>query len=441
MPVSASPPLFRLLSPQRGSGIIKFFVSLTVVLLMVFAAYWFLFSDQKSPFLDSSNSVQLPKNGTDPGSASIDAIDEQSFTPEQLMTLRPIQSSASTHGKGTTQGQELLDGVAVESSQKSVSGSIVRATGAQGTGTASGTMNTGAIETTNNGVTSSDAINKASGGGSTTNSIQAGNGSAATGNLAGNSAGSEGLGRGVNSISGTIVRSGAVDQNVDPSLYSGLSLSTQSADTTLASRLSADSRFPIPPLNNSDVTVKQSLVSLDATLMLANWLVDEELVRKFVVMVDNMAEGQIPRKHSVLKPLPTTFRVLEKGDQVFLDGYNFGRYRPYIDLLTRLDTQRVTSLYLRYYPLMQQAYAELGYPRRSFHKRLLMAIDHMLDSPVVDGAIELVQPSVMYKYADPELEQLSDVHKQLLRMGPENARHILIRLTALRSTLLQFRHG
>ncbi|OMH30277.1 DUF3014 domain-containing protein [Motiliproteus sp. MSK22-1] len=429
MSVPASPQLLRLPSPQRGGGITQFLVSLTIVLLMAFAAYWVLFSDQNSPFQDSFNSVQLPQDGVDSGPGSINAIDEQSLTPEQLMTLKPIQSSAPTHGNGTAQGQELLDGAVVDGSQKSLSGSIVRGTGLQGSGSINGAMN--------NGVTNNETINKASGSGSTTRSIQAVNGSAVAGQLAGNSAGSEDTGRGVNSISGTIVRSG----NADPSLYSGLSLSTPSADTTLASRLTADSRFPIPPLNNSDSTVKQSLMSLDATLMLANWLVDEELVRKFVVMVDNMAEGQIPRKHIVLKPLPTTFRVLEKGDQVFLDGYNFGRYRPYIDLLTRLDAQRVTSLYLRYYPLMQQAYAELGYPRRSFHKRLLMAIDHMLDSPVMDGAIELVQPSVMYKYADPELEQLSDVHKQLLRMGPENARQILTRLTALRSTLLQFRHG
>ncbi|MEH6624960.1 MAG: DUF3014 domain-containing protein [Motiliproteus sp.] len=209
----------------------------------------------------------------------------------------------------------------------------------------------------------------------------------------------------------------------------------------MSSKTKAPVKKPLPSLNNSDREIRAVLVSLDATLLLTDWLVDEELVRKFVVMVDNMAAGNIPRKHSVIRPLSTSFRALEQGEQMFLDGYSFGRYGPYVDMLSALNASQVSALYRRYYPLMQQAYGELGYPRESFHERLLVAMDHLLDSPVREGNIELKRPSVMFKYADPELEQLSDVHKQMLRMGPENTRKLINRLTVLRSTLRLLGHG
>lgn len=198
--------------------------------------------------------------------------------------------------------------------------------------------------------------------------------------------------------------------------------------------------LPLPALNASDGPVRSSLIDLDSSRLLADWLVDEELVRKFVVMVDNMANGQIPRKHSVLKPLKDSFRVREKDDQYYLNGYNFSRYSPYVESLLALDPVELSRLYQHYYPLFQQAYGELGYSRRSFHRRVLVAVDQLLASPVVEGPIELTRPSVMYKYADPQLEQLSDVHKQMLRLGPEKARLLKARLAVLRSLLTRLDH-
>lgn len=42
----------------------------------------------------------------------------------------------------------------------------------------------------------------------------------------------------------------------------------------------------------------------------------------------------------------------------------------------------------------------------------------------------------MYQYADPELEGLSSVQKQLMRMGPDNIRLIKAQAQALRDDLL-----
>ena len=62
-------------------------------------------------------------------------------------------------------------------------------------------------------------------------------------------------------------------------------------------------------------------------------------------------------------------------------------------------------------------------------------IDHLLATPDVQGPIELVQPNVMYLYADPKLEALSAGQKTLIRMGPENAGAIKMKLRELRNLL------
>jgi len=95
----------------------------------------------------------------------------------------------------------------------------------------------------------------------------------------------------------------------------------------------------------------------------------------------------------------------------------------------------MVAVYRRFYPLFQQAYVELGYPKGYFNDRLVEVVDHLLAAPEIDGSIALVQPRVLYQFADPELEARSAGHKILLRMGPENAAQVKAKLRAIRSEL------
>ena len=38
----------------------------------------------------------------------------------------------------------------------------------------------------------------------------------------------------------------------------------------------------------------------------------------------------------------------------------------------------------------------------------------------MEGPYQLVRPSIMYLYADTSIENLQEVHKQLIRIGPDN---------------------
>jgi hypothetical protein len=100
-----------------------------------------------------------------------------------------------------------------------------------------------------------------------------------------------------------------------------------------------------------------------------------------------------------------------------------------------MDMQRLAALYVRFYPLFQQAYRDLGNPDGYFNDRLVEVIDHLLATPAVDGPIRLVRPKVMYEFADPRLQALSSGQKLLLRLSPAQRRTVLAQLRALRTAV------
>jgi hypothetical protein len=67
---------------------------------------------------------------------------------------------------------------------------------------------------------------------------------------------------------------------------------------------------------------------------------------------------------------------------------------------------------------------------------ILQSIDNILATPVIVEPLQLVRESVAYKFADPELEALLPLQKQLLRAGPENTQRLQQQAMALREALL-----
>jgi hypothetical protein len=70
--------------------------------------------------------------------------------------------------------------------------------------------------------------------------------------------------------------------------------------------------------------------------------------------------------------------------------------------------------------LFHQADAESGVRDAIIDCTLRTAINNVLRTSDIEGPYQLVKPSVMYLYADASIENLQEVHKQLIRLGPEN---------------------
>jgi hypothetical protein len=91
---------------------------------------------------------------------------------------------------------------------------------------------------------------------------------------------------------------------------------------------------------------------------------------------------------------------------------------------------------MRFYPLFQEAYRDLGYPNGYFNDRLVEAIDDMLAAPIMSGPVKLSQPKVLYEYADPSLEQRSAGQRIMMRMGSDNAARVKAKLAQFRREIV-----
>ncbi|MBO6555660.1 MAG: DUF3014 domain-containing protein [Pseudomonadales bacterium] len=183
--------------------------------------------------------------------------------------------------------------------------------------------------------------------------------------------------------------------------------------------------FVLPLLDDSDSLIRDGAVSLTRHEGVNGWLAPSQLIRKFVAFVDNVAHGQVA-KEPVRQLTPEgPFLVKRIDEDTFeLDPASYDRYNLATEVAISVDARRAAEFYHLLRPLIQEAYSELGYGETSFDNRMFEAIGRLLETPVIEDPIRLVQPVVMYKYEDEKLESLSAVQKQMIRMGPRNTRLI-----------------
>jgi len=190
----------------------------------------------------------------------------------------------------------------------------------------------------------------------------------------------------------------------------------------LCNATSADAAA-LPPLNDSDAFAKKSATGVSAHPRVAAWLATDNVIRNFVVAVDNIASGATPAaRMRALRPAGT-FRVREGRGALFIDARSFERYASIADAVDSIDPQSAAQLCGTLKPRLADAYAELG-REGSFDVALEKAIVALLRTPAVGPDTRVVPAGASYAFEDETLEQLTLAQKQLARMGPRNARLI-----------------
>jgi hypothetical protein len=195
----------------------------------------------------------------------------------------------------------------------------------------------------------------------------------------------------------------------------------------------AESTAPVPALADSDSPLQQAMAGLFSAGTFDQLFYPDRIVRRIVATVDNLPRQSMSTDIRPVRPASGTFATIgpEGARQIGLD--NARRYDPYVQALAKVDSRALVSLYVRFYPVFQQAYRELGYPNGYFNDRLVDAIDDALAAPVVEGPIVLQQPKVLYEFADPALQSLSVGQKAMVRIGPQNAAQVKAKLREIRA--------
>ena len=134
-------------------------------------------------------------------------------------------------------------------------------------------------------------------------------------------------------------------------------------------------------------------------------------------------------------PQRAGFAPPARGGEVFIDQRSYDRYNRHGDLVASLDAAGAARLHATLSPLIAEAYRDLGHPEGGFDETLERAISRLLDTPVVEREVVLIPRLVYYEFADPSLEALSPVQKQLLGMGPRNVRLVQAKLRELAAAI------
>lgn len=193
--------------------------------------------------------------------------------------------------------------------------------------------------------------------------------------------------------------------------------------------------FPAVGLGESDPAVREFATALSTNPDFAKWLLTKDLVRKFVVSVDNVANGLSPKPHIDFFAPEGAFRVVRTKEGMTVDAAAYDRYGPVTRIALSLDATAAARLYRAVKPLIKEAYDELGYPGVDFDDTLVRAMGELLETPVVEGRIKLEKKILSYAMTDATLEGLSPAQKQLLRLGPGGVRAVHGKIKELAAAL------
>jgi hypothetical protein len=196
------------------------------------------------------------------------------------------------------------------------------------------------------------------------------------------------------------------------------------------------STAPLPALDDSDTSSAAALASLAGGDRLRGLLVSQRIIARIVATIDTLPRHELG---TLMLPARTP-----KGDFVTSQGEagttmserNFARYALYMQVVDSVDTKALVAWYVHAYPLFQEAYRQLGYPKGYFNDRLVVVIDNLLAAPDLARPASLVRSKSFYAYVDPSLESLSAGQKLLLRTGPANEAKLKAKLRAIRTELV-----
>lgn len=171
-------------------------------------------------------------------------------------------------------------------------------------------------------------------------------------------------------------------------------------------------------LEESDAQVL--LAAADFAPKLAQWLIPEQQIRKWILAIDLMADGKLPMRYRPLDYPMAAFAISPQEGDTIASENNYRRMTGIISVISSIDARQLARYYRQWSPILEKAYREQGKPDK-FDQRLRQAISQVLASDALSGNPPLARPSVLYRYADESLEDASDIDKLLWRMGTDNS--------------------
>ena len=195
---------------------------------------------------------------------------------------------------------------------------------------------------------------------------------------------------------------------------------------------------PLPPLDQMDTFLRALLGALSSHPEVVRWLATDDLIRQMANGIDRVSRGQTPARDVPMLRPKGDFEVQRRGRDTIVAATSFRRYDSLAALVDSLDPRAVADAYRTIRPRLDEAYHALGRAEGSVNDALTIALQLLIDTPLISEPVAVVPvKGASYAFADDQYERLMPVQKQLLRMGPANARRVQARLREIRNALAQ----
>jgi hypothetical protein len=209
-----------------------------------------------------------------------------------------------------------------------------------------------------------------------------------------------------------------------------------SAGTDAAVAANTEAARPLPPLGQMDTFLRALLGSLSSRPELARWLATDDLIRQMAHAIDRISRGFSPAADlRVLQP-KGNFATTGPGESMTIAPASYHRYDGLAIVVSSVDARAVADAYRTIYPRLDEAYRGLGRTEGSVDTAVAAALQLVIDTPRVDDPIAVVPgKGATFAYADPQLETLRPIQKQLLRMGPDNLARVQTRVREIKEAI------
>lgn len=196
---------------------------------------------------------------------------------------------------------------------------------------------------------------------------------------------------------------------------------------------------PLPELPESDASALETLSNLFDGSLARQWIKPEFVIPRTVAVI-NSFDGDAPALESwPVSPVNSAPEIEERedGKTRLWTQASAERYGEHVAALGSVPPAQAAAVYVRYYPLFQQAWGELGEAEPYFNDRLIDVIDHLLATPEAGLPIEVVPYEGHLRFSDHSLQDQSWGRKLLIRAGPQHARTIKRWLQEFKASLTE----
>lgn len=190
-------------------------------------------------------------------------------------------------------------------------------------------------------------------------------------------------------------------------------------------------------LVDSDSAVRRNFASLsNLPFYKALWR-PNDLLQRWVTFTFGLSKGQVMRQVVSLPSPKVSFPVRRVGTRYFLDESGFERYNTYIKTLQSISPATWAENFHYFRPLLEKIFGQMGYDESDFDNTVTKALHEIITANIPTGAMELKAPSAMYIFVDESLENMTPLQKQMVRMGPNNAKVLQDYAKVVRERLLK----